>query len=265
MKKKKNTLLWEIKGEQIEAPCYVFGTMHTTDSRAFNTIGTLKKKIEQCDAFAAEYNLDQTDAGELNQAMLLADGQTLDQLLSPRHFSQLKKIFKRETGYPLKRFIRSKPIMISNLLTEVQLGSDQPLPLDSYLHQYAKNLDKTILGIESFEGQLDILKNMPIDKQLPSLKQSIKNFKNFRKSVKKMVELYVEGDLMKILKKAKKSASSMRNTLLYDRNYTMADRIAEMGQEQSLFTAIGAGHLGGKKGVLNLLKQKGFELIPIRD
>lgn len=263
MKKRKNSLLWEIKNEQLQAPCYLFGTMHTTDSRAFSNIGVLKKKIEQCDAFAAEYDLDQTNTSELSEAMLLEDGQTLDQLLSPRHFSQLQKIFKRETGYPLKQFIRSKPIMIGNLLTEVQLGNDQPLPLDSYLHQYAKGLDKTILGIESFEGQLNILKNMPVEKQLPSLKQTIKNFRSFRKGIKRMVELYVEGDLMKILKKAKKSASNMRNELLYDRNYTMTDRILEMGQEQALFTAIGAGHLGGQKGVLNLLKQKGCVLNPV--
>ncbi|MCP4438804.1 MAG: TraB/GumN family protein [Aureispira sp.] len=264
MKKKKNTLLWEIKGKNIQSPCYVFGTMHTTDSRAFREIGLLKKAVDRCDAFAAEYDLDQTDPNDLAQAMLLEDEQTLDQLLSPRHFAQLKKIFKRETGHPLKQFIRSKPIMITNLLTEVQLGSDQPLPLDSYLHQYAKNLEKKLLGLESFEGQLNILKSMPIEKQLPTLKQAIKNFKSFRKSIKRMVEVYVEADLLKILKKAKKSASGMRNTLLYDRNYTMADRIAELGQEQSLFAAIGSGHLGGQKGVLNLLKQKGFEVKPAK-
>ena len=68
---------------------------------------------------------------------------------------------------------------------------------------------------------------------------------------------------MKILKKVKKTAGSMRDALLYDRNIIMADRIEELGSQSSLFAAIGAGHLGGKKGVLRLLKQKGCEIIPV--
>jgi uncharacterized protein YbaP (TraB family) len=86
------------------------------------------------------------------------------------------------------------------------------------------------------------------------------NFGRYRRNLKRTAELYMESDLSKITKKAKSTAAGMRKLLLYDRNILMANKITEIASEKSLFAAIGAGHLGGKKGVLYLLKKKGFEL-----
>jgi uncharacterized protein YbaP (TraB family) len=94
--------------------------------------------------------------------------------------------------------------------------------------------------------------------QLKGLKDMALNFGRYRRNLKRTAELYMESDLSKITKKAKSTAAGMRKLLLYDRNILMADKIAEIASEKSLFAAIGAGHLGGKKGVLYLLKKKGF-------
>jgi uncharacterized protein YbaP (TraB family) len=74
---------------------------------------------------------------------------------------------------------------------------------------------------------------------------------------------YETSDIQKIFKSAKKSTKGLRKVLLYDRNKIMAQRIAVMAKEQSIFVAIGAGHLGGQKGVLRLLKKNGLKIRPV--
>ncbi len=120
-----------------------------------------------------------------------------------------------------------------------------------------------MLGLESFEAQMQIMQEMPLREQLKSLKALATNFKRFRRNLKQTAALYVEGDPQKILKKVKLSSGKMRKILIYDRNLTMTQRILEISQEQSLFAAIGAGHLGGAKGVLRLLKHAGCQLSPV--
>ena len=149
------------------------------------------------------------------------------------------------------------------MLTGAQFSNDRHVSLDQHLYDFAKNKGLNILGIESFDSQVEVLKKMPLKDQLKSLKEMATHFERFRRNIKKTTEIYIEADLQKLLKKVKKTAGGMRSLLLYDRNVIMADRIASLAQENSLFAAIGAGHLAGKKGVLRLLKMKGLQVTPI--
>lgn len=261
---KKNTLLWEIRGGKLKSPCYVFGTMHVQDERAFRGIDFIEECVASCEAFAAEYDLETDNMADFHRVTMLPEGDTISNLLSRSVYKKLTKVFKRETGYDLQQFDQQKPIMIINMLTSSQFSDDRAVSLDSHLHQFAKQNEKVLLGLESFESQLKILEDMPIKDQLVQLKDMTTNFSRFRRGLLKTAALYVEGDLMKILKKVKKTAGSMRATLLYDRNIIMADKIEELGSQYSLFAAVGAGHLGGKKGVLRLLKSKGCEVLDVR-
>lgn len=260
---KKNTLLWEIRGGQLKSPCYVFGTMHVQDERAFEGIEFVEECLAGCSSFAAEYDLDMDDMAAFQRATSLPEGESLTTLLSSSTYKKLARVLKREAGYDLAQFDNQKPIMLVNVLTTSQFSADRSVSLDTHLYQFAKQNEMQLLGLETFESQLKILADMPMRDQLVQLKEMASNFNRFKRNLRKTAALYVEGDIMKILKKVKKTAGSMRDALLYDRNIIMADRIEELGSQSSLFAAIGAGHLGGKKGVLRLLKQKGCEIIPV--
>jgi uncharacterized protein YbaP (TraB family) len=257
MNKNKNSLLWEIKSEFAE-PSYLFGTMHVQDEKAFRNIDLIEDCILKCTSFAAEYDLDSGNNFDFEAVSALPDGQKLSDFIKPLIYEKLNKIFKRETGLKLQYFEGKRPIIIMNMLSSAQFAKDKHVSLDEHLYDFAKGEHKEMLGIESFDAQLDILKNMPMKAQLKSLKDMALNFGRYRRSLKRSAELYMEADLSKLTKKAKSSAAGMRKLLLYDRNILMADKIAEIISEKSLFAAIGAGHLGGKKGVLYLLKKKGF-------
>ena len=110
---------------------------------------------------------------------------------------------------------------------------------------------------------IEILSKISLDFQVKSLNWMAKNFKQFKKQLMKMTADYEASDIQKLFRSAKKNSKGLRKILLYDRNKIMAKRIAEMAREQSIFVAIGAGHLGGLKGVLRLLKKEGLKIRPV--
>lgn len=134
------------------------------------------------------------------------------------------------------------------------------LALDVYLYQYAKMQGKELLGIETFEEQLEIMQKIPLEIQVESLKDLIKNFDAHRQEMNDLAELYAQGETKQLYKLAKKGAKGFRKVMIYDRNEIMAERITKLIEEKSACVAIGAGHLEGKRGVLRLLKANGVKV-----
>jgi len=265
LKKKKQTLLWKISHPNLEGDSYVFGTMHVSDERAFSYEGRVKEKIQECDAFALEFNLETAEMNISAEAMNLPEGKILEEMIVPKKFEKINKRFQQMTGYDLRMFNRSLPMQITNMMAELVLSNDRLKSLDESLFIFAKEEGKILLGIETFEEQIAIMKNISVESQLQSMLRVFRNFKKFRKSVLKLTELYVQGNIQQLYKSTKKSAGKERKLLLYDRNEIMAERIAKMSREQSIVCAIGAAHLAGKKGVLKFLKSKGLKVKPVNN
>lgn len=264
MKKKKNTLLWKISGNKLPGDSYLFGTMHVRDERAFLYQTQVYEKIELCDTFATEFNLEEMQTGAQATTMDLPEGQSLDQLLSEKQYRKLEKLLAKLVGIDLKHFNTSLPLLVSNLLTEAIMASERTVSIDQDLWNYARENEKIVLGVETYQEQIDILHKISIDYQVKSLNYTVKNWKGHSKQVKKLTKLYQAADINKLYKASKKGLQGLRKILLYDRNTLMAKRIAAMANEQTICVAIGAAHLAGSKGVLRLLKKEGLKISPVK-
>ncbi len=261
MKKNKNSLVWQIT-EGGQNPSYILGTMHVRDARAFQFEHLFYEKILSCEAFATEFNLDDMH-NQTHFTLGLPDGLQLQDVIKPKTFAKISRVVEQKMGLPLVHFNNLKPIIITNMLTESVLSSDRLMSLDETLWSFASENGRLLRGIETFEEQVEILNKMSLDEQIKGLKDLASNFSKFRKQLLNMTKLYEQANIQQLYKVAKKTAKSNRRLLLYDRNHIMAERIAGMTKEMTLCAAIGAGHLAGQKGVLNLLKKKGFEVKPV--
>lgn len=273
MIKKNNTLVWQFYNDSnlpnnrhdeatVESPSYIIGTMHVRDERAFQCEQVFLDKIRASEVFATEFDLEDTHLNSVENIMLLNDNQTLTSLIPPKLYGRINKVLKKQAGVELMQFDRFKPIAITNFLTLNILSNDRLLSLDETLWHFAKDNGKILRGIETFEEQLDILNSLPIDAQIKSLKDITKNFSKFRKQLVNMAKIYEQADIVKLYKLSKKTAKGNKKTLIYDRNEIMADRIISLSKQNTVCVAIGAGHLAGKKGLLRLLKQKGYIVKP---
>ena len=151
-----------------------------------------------------------------------------------------------------------------NAISEIILSQDMPESLDATLFRFAKEQDKTIDGIETHEEQVSIIQKISLDTQRQALVKTATNLRKYRKTIVKMKHLYETYETNRLHQASKKGIGGMRKVLLYDRNIKMATRIHEKAKANSLFSAVGAGHLFGKKGVLKLLKSQGATVKPIK-
>ena len=260
MKRKKKTTLWKIGGQDLPAPSFLFGTIHIKDQRGFKTLSKAYEKIDRCDAFATEFDLSDHALHFDTNLVLLPDNQSLQDLYSEKKYHKLKKAFAKYGNLDLDRFQHFLPIFIVNMLTEQVLKRDQAVSLDERLWEYAKEKGKITLGIETYQEQFDILNKIDLKIQLKMLSDIGKNFGKFHKQLHSMADDYEKGEIQKLYKSGKKSIGKLKKILLFDRNIVMADRIIENAKRQSIFVAVGVGHLAGKKGLLKLLKDKGYVL-----
>lgn len=266
MKSKKNsqkTLIYSIHNPQKPFISYIIGTIHLADEGAFKYVDIFKEKILTCDTFASEFDFREIDREKIVEAMYLPEGTTLNQLINKRLYKKLDTLFFRHIGLPLVMFSNHIPFSIYSMLSEAQFKNDRQQNLDETLAAFALENGKILRGVETFEHQLQTLQKMPIAEQLKSLCDIVKNFPKFKKQNKRMLNLYTTADVQKIAKSARKMTKTTRKTLLNKRNYLMAKRIAEMSDIGSVSAAIGAAHLGGKNGVLNILRQNGFVVKPV--
>lgn len=262
-KKKKNSLLWKITGDDLPAPSYLFGTMHVRDERAFGLTEALQGYLNECRAFATEFNLRDAAVGIDADALNLPSGKTLSDYLSPHQYAKLRRTFLKYFGFDIAAVRTSLPLVITNTLSAMTLHADREVSLDEYLWQFAEAREKITLGIETYAEQLAVLQKIPLDYQLKTLRDAARHISGFRHRHQKMTALYARQDIHELYKSARKNLGKIRKLLLYNRNYVMAERIVPLIGEQSLFCAVGAAHLAGKHGLIKLLKDNNLTVKPV--
>jgi hypothetical protein len=285
MKKKKNSLVWQIlpskkqengldtvrrtplgEGDNFSPndepqPSFLIGTMHVRDEQAFQFESLFKEKIDACSVFAAELNLTEAKQGK-QQPLFLPPEQSLDQILPNKTFLKMDKTVRRITGQSLMAFSHLKPIVLTNLILESILHQDRVISLDENLWAYATEKGKILRGIETYGEQIEIMEKMDLEGQIKNLKSTLKDISKTRRQIKHISCLYAQADIHALYKSVHKTAQGNRRLLLFDRNHVMAQRIAALASETTVCIAIGAGHLAGEKGVLKRLKDLGCHLSP---
>jgi uncharacterized protein YbaP (TraB family) len=262
MTKKRSALVWQVSGGTAVGSSYLFGTMHVKDARAFGRREIVYEKILECDLFGTEIDLDEAPSFDPS-TFQLPPGQSLDRLIPEKKYDRLKRILRKAFGLHLDQLRFLKPIVIANLIDEQILQNEMPEALDRHLWNYAAELGKTCLGIETVSEQIELLRNMPLEQQVKSLLSIGRNVSAQRKRVRTLTRAYERGDIFRIFQMARRGSGQFRHSMIFNRNRHMADRLSELMQRHTLFFAVGAGHLAGEQGLIRLLKQRGFRVRPV--
>ncbi len=260
-------MLYEISGGALTHKSYVFGTIHLRDKRAFEQVSDKKDSLwycfKHCDIIAGELKFDKKEIKEAAMdKVMLPDGITLQSLLTPEEYEKVKAYAKETLGWKAILVDRIKPLFTISLFTEAMEKADYKYPLDVYLQEQGEKKKKEIAGIETIDEQMQALSAMSIQDQAKELVDFVTNPTGSQAEFEKMIELYRERkllDLYEVITTAGMS-DSVETALLTDRNKLMAYRIEAMMLRKPVFAAIGSAHLPGDKGVLELLRRKGYRI-----
>lgn len=260
------SILWRVSGKNIQSPSYLYGTIHIQDERVFRYDSTVLNAFKACDAFAVEILFDELDMAGLRQSMMMPKGQVLSELLSKSDFVLLDSICKVKLGMSAIFMNSMKPFFIASALQQADLPKGAENALDLYLLQKARADGKSCYGVEQYMDQIKAIDAVSMKDQLAMLTEFIHDTTNqSAEEMREMVEAYLRFDLDRMWEMSLDTAlpKKFSKVLIYDRNVTMAKRFVEMAKKQTLFCAVGCAHLAGDKGVIALLRKKGYTVEPV--
>jgi uncharacterized protein YbaP (TraB family) len=263
-------LLYEISGNKLKKPSYLFGTIHLMCEKDMFPAEKLKGYIKQTEQIMLELDLDDPVVMQkATKGLMLPDGKTMKNYLKPEEYAKVDELFKNYLGVSFDQFQTFKPVLASVvLLTSPKVIDCQPpTAYDAFLAQTAAANKMPILGLETVEAELAALDSLPFDKQIEALNKMAANPEKSFGEFKSMYQIYLtqnSDELYNLTVKEFKAGGISQEKLLDERNTNWIPVIEKNIQVTPSFIGVGAGHLGGKKGVVNLLRSKGYKLTPIK-
>lgn len=254
-----NSLLWEISGNGLEKPSYLFGTIHMICESDFLMKEKVKSSFEKTEELALELDFD--DPKELqNMQKLAVSPIPLSEALTVEEYAKLETLLKNKYGLEIKQFENYNLIGVMSVLMMKQLNCTPKVYEIEFLKMAMKR--KSIVhGMETVEDQEkafgDSFNNKEFIEQLESYDATY---------FAELIRFYKNEELDKILKMTtddKFMDEEAQRFMLDNRNKKWIQKMPEMMQQHSVFFAVGAAHLPGDNGVINLLKKSGYTVKPI--
>ncbi len=264
--KDENSLLWKISGNNMKDESFLYGTFHLMckDDIVFSKYVT--PAIKNADEVYFEMDLDDPATLLGGIFFLNMKDSTLPQLLSAEQYAKLSAYFKDSLGMDLKNFNKFKPSMLEAFLYPKMLGCKTTSGVEQELLKIAKTNKKEILGFETIQQQSAVFDSIPYRLQAQSLYKAIDSMSKNQKDFNKMVKEYKQQHLSSLMDNEASGDEMMKNylpLLLDNRNENWVKQLDTILPKKSLFIAVGAGHLSGEKGLINLLRNQGYTVQPV--
>ena len=267
--KKNYSLLWEITGNGLSKPSYLFGTMHLRDKRVFEFTDSVLLKLEACDAFASEVRMDSAVYQSWELVMMGDTTNKLSRQLSKKGYERLLKALKSK-GIDIDSMESKNTALVYNWLTdqeETLKGDNKDLLLDLYLTRLAYTQGKSIHGLERLEDYRDLndsffqqFEDSTFFQKDPNLMSILQHFT----MMEQMIGIYQKGDIDKLssIVKSEKTfnGSQYSREMLDNRNVHMLEKLENIMRQKSVFCAVGAAHLPDSMGMIALLRAKGYSI-----
>jgi uncharacterized protein YbaP (TraB family) len=261
---KSSSLLWTIKNN-FGHESYLFGTMHVRSQVAHQFLSPLEQYVSKADVYAAEMNLAEFDPQVMQDYTILPEQHNICTLVKPKKWRKLRKSVLKSFEIDLDMYSRRHPFLISTIIAESLLTNDEQESLDQAMWAMAERHSVPCTGLESFQDQMQIMKQISVDESVKQILDIGRHPQRFRRNMSKMIDHYVAQDITKLYKASRLQLQGLRKKLLFDRNIRMAERMRNlMAGQTTVFAAVGAAHLAGKKGMLPLLKKMGCKIYPIK-
>jgi len=272
------SLLWEISGNGLKKPSYLFGTMHVSDKLAFHLGDSFYHAIKSSDIVALETN-PETWQQDYSESVFFRRGSRsryYDEI-SASSFGYLSDLM-RITSFAIddyqeaiKAMLAVEPSMINGMLYRTygtQMDDfEEDTFLDMYIFQAGKKLGKKLTGVENFQESeklvMEAYRDMMRDR---NKKRKSFDFEGMLGNPKKVEDAYRKGDLdlLDSLESLTVFSDAFQEKFLYKRNEIQANSIDSIIKKSTLFVGVGAAHLPGKRGVIEMLRRMGYTMRPVK-
>lgn len=261
-----DSTLWKIEGNGLEKPSYLFGTIHITCDATLED--DVKKALSQTTQIVMELDMDDpTMQSKMMQGMYLKNGKTLKDFVSDKEYQTIDSLFINNMGMSVKLLENVKPFFLMSMFYPKMIDC----PMQSFeleLSKVASEQNEEILGLETIEEQLKVFDDIPLEDQYADLiRMAEGNLTKDKATFSKMLKIYKDEDINALIDimndDADSTMSKHQDVLLEQRNKNWISKIGEYAKDQPTFFGVGAGHLPGKNGVIQLLRNAGYTVTAV--
>ena len=263
--------LWEVrKGKQV---AWLLGTIHVGRPEFYPLPASRLAQLQRADAIVLEADISDASrsiAATQKYAVYAEGAPGLETRLTPELRQRIEAVLARNQ-LDLAPMMRMKPWMLANVLAlfeAAQAGYVPALSVEAYLLRVAKTDSKPILEFEGIEQQFELFEKAPWATQISFLEEALKavESRSARRELNRIVQAWETADrasLERLL--AEMSAQSSVGsrftveTILLGRHPQMVRKIETMMADgKSYVFAVGALHLVGPRGLVELLRARGY-------
>ncbi|BCH57967.1 hypothetical protein RvVAR0630_05910 [Agrobacterium vitis] len=278
-----HSIFWKIEKPGI-APSFLLGTMHVTDPRVLTMPKGAPDAAAAADTIIVESDevLDDKKAAlallAKPELSMFTDGTTITSRLTPEQTAMLEAGLK-ERGLSLTAVNRMKPWILAAFVAlpacEKARKAEGQSFLDKQIAENAAKAGKQVVGLETYAEQLAAMNDLPMAFHLQSLIEAVELGDKINDVNETMISLYLKGDVGEIMPMLKivspndetdkaDGQADFDQRLVIDRNKVMAQRAGPLISQGKVFMAVGALHLPGEKGLVELLRAQGFTLTALQ-
>lgn len=247
---------------------YLLGTVHSDDARVLDFSKAFMDALESCDRFAMELVPNQPTLSRLLDYMHYQDGTTLKSQIGEERFA---RVVDAARSYRLGPDQLATMKVWAAMMTLSIPPPENGLFMDLSLALQAAGMGLEVVGLETLDEQLSFLEDMPEDQQLILLDQALEEFDELHAFYDELIAAYVESDLQALREQSESQFAELPDEVeeyfysrgIDARNERMRDRLLAELEKGTVFTAVGALHLPGDAGLIQLLRNEGFAVEPV--
>lgn len=267
-------LLYEISGGGLSKPSYLFGTHHWVEAEVAIEIPGVFRAFNDCDVVVSEF-VDETDGNnpEDMQRRILTAAQmdlSLLDLLNNEEARLVDSALNAEMGLLLTDMQYFRPSMLTMIyeMAVAERINKNEMAIDAYFQVAAAELGKRVCGLETLNKQLDVLfHSKSLEQQAKQLVETIRSADGIKKGVNEIDSLYKKEDLealYEVLVECEGMTEAEKFLLVDERNRDWMPTIEKYIKTDACFIAVGALHLPGKEGLINLLQKAGYKVKAVK-
>ena len=272
-------ILYKVSGNGAKGESYVMGTHHLAPISILDSLESFNSAINSVDAVYGEIDQSEMNSPQTQQKMMMAamapSDSTLSKVFTKEQYDSIDNVLKKYSGgqAALNMLEPMIPTLVSQQLTilinmQVIPNFNPMQQLDTHVKAIGAQAGKEVNGFETVDFQINVLFGDPISKQAEDLLESIRKEDMMKSFSFDLYNAYITQDIEKVRQLMIDPDLGLEPEdeakMLTNRNINWVNQLKTILPQKSVFVCVGAGHLPGDKGVLNLLREAGYTVTPVK-
>ncbi len=272
-------ILYKVSGNGAKGDSYIMGTHHLAPISILDSIEGFNSAITNVDAVYGEIEQSEMSSPATQQKTLsiamAPNDSTISKIFIKEQYDSIDNVIKKYSGgqASLNMLEPMKPAIVTQqlaLLMNMQAipGFNPMQQLDTQVQAIGLQAGKEVNGFETIDFQLNLLFGKSISEQAQDLLETIRKESELASYSVELYQAYMNQEIEKLYELMCNPEMGMdseeEKEMVIDRNENWVKQLQSILPTKSVMVCVGAGHLPGEKGLLNLLRQAGYTITPVK-